>query len=58
VCHEDACLLIEIGNEVDKPPADFMPRSINERVRAQGGRVIVDYRPEERCTVVHVSLPF
>lgn len=58
VGHEDACLLIEIGNEVDKPPADFMPRSINERVRAQGGRVIVDYRPEERCTVVHVSLPF
>ena len=53
---ENSCLLIEIGNEFDKHPAEFIPRSINERVLAQGGRAYVEQRPDKH-TVVHISLP-
>lgn len=53
---ENSCLLIEIGNEADKVPAEFMPRSINERAIEQGGHVIVEHRPD-RHTVVQVTLP-
>ena len=56
---EDASLLLEIGNDVmpdETSPQEFMPRSINERVEAAGGRTFVD-RNAGNHTIVHVSLP-
>lgn len=53
---EESSLLLEIGNETDVAPMDFMPRSINERVLANGGNVIVQ-TDADRHTVVHVTLP-
>ena len=56
---EDASLLLEIGNDVmpdETRPQEFMPRSINERVEAAGGRTFVD-RNAGNHTIVHVSLP-
>lgn len=53
---EESCLLLEIGNEVDAAPTDFMPRSIKERVAANGGQVIVEPRSDQH-TIVHVTLP-
>ncbi len=56
---DDSCLLIEIGNDAQTAPVDFMPRSIHERVHAQGGHVIVEHRADlhDKHTVVHVTLP-
>jgi signal transduction histidine kinase len=55
---EDSALVVEIGNEASAPAApEFMPRSIDERSRALGGRTAVGLRADG-YTVVQVTLPF
>jgi signal transduction histidine kinase len=56
---EDTQVLLKVGNETGagaSGPLSFMPRSINERVRAMGGKTSVE-RDVENFAVVSVSIP-
>jgi len=56
---EDSRLAVKVGNEarVDADGiVEFMPRSINERVRALGGETFVEH-DADGYTVVRVSIP-
>jgi signal transduction histidine kinase len=49
-----------VSNEAgDEEPSarKFMPRSIFERVQMLGGNTFIERRPDNRHTVIHVSIP-
>lgn len=59
ILYENSRLLLKVGNETPAVAGNvvkFMPRSINERVRAMGGETIVEHG-NEGFTVVRVSIP-
>ncbi len=53
---EKSALMLEIGNETGDTIAEFTPRSISERVKALGGELRIEHRPDHQ-TVVHVTVP-
>jgi signal transduction histidine kinase len=53
---EKSVLVLEISNESGDAVVEFTPRSISERVKALGGELRIEHRPDHH-TVVHVSVP-
>ena len=53
---EKTALMLQIGNECDTDVQDFTPKSISARVKALGGELRIERRPDQQ-TVLHVTVP-